>query len=193
MSTSKPRLLGLSGSLRKDSWNTAILSSLSGKIAGEAQLEVFALNPVPLYDQDLDTPERLPASVKALRAAIAEVDGLIIASPEYNYGVSGVLKNALDWASRPHGQSTLTGKPVLTLTSSPSPLGGARAQAQLTEVLIAIGAQIVLRPQTVIGSVYEKVVGGELVDPATIDFLRAGVSDLLANIARNASVIRQEA
>jgi chromate reductase len=128
-----------------------------------------------------------------LRAAIGDADGVVIASPEYNAGISGAMKNALDWASRPYGTSTLTGKPVLTLTSSPAFTGGARAQVQLNETLTAIAAQIVLRPQTVIGAVHEKMTNGRFTDARALNVLRAGVEDLLRNIERNAAVIRQEA
>jgi chromate reductase len=186
-----PRLLGLSGSLRKASYNTAILVALVDAVAPVATLELFGLNDVPVYDQDIDTLTP-PASVTALRNAIAAADGIIIASPEYNAGMSGVIKNALDWASRPYGSSSLTGKPVLTVTSSPATTGGARAHAQLNETLIAIAAQLVLRPQAVIGTVHEKVSDGRFIDSKSILFLKKAVDDLVRDIARNATVIRQE-
>ena len=191
MSTAKPRLIGLSGSLRKGSFNTAILKTLADSIADRAELIVFPLNDVPLYDGDIDTGPA-PAGVAALRQAIAEADGVIIGTPEYNYGIPGVLKNALDWASRPYGKSCLTAKPVLTFSSSPAFTGGARAQAQLNETLTAIAAQLVLRPQTVIAAAHEKVKDNALTDETTLNFLKAGVDDLLRNIERNAAVIRQE-
>jgi chromate reductase len=187
----KPRLLGISGSLRKGSFNTLVLRSLAEAVADRAELTVFTLNDVPLYDQDLDnaTP---PAGVVALRAAIAEADGVVIASPEFNYGIPGVMKNALDWASRPYGKATLTGKPVLTMTVSPAFTGGARAQAGLNETLTGIAARVVLRPQTVVASVHEKIKDGKLTDEATLGFLVAGVNDLLRDIAAKASVTTQE-
>jgi chromate reductase len=121
--------------------------------------------------------------VRALREAIARADGLVIASPEYNYGMPGVLKNALDWASRPYGRSALIGKPVLTLTASPAFTGGVRAQQQLNETLLAISARLVLRPQTVIGAVHEKVRDGALAHPETLAFVTAAADHLLADIA----------
>lgn len=180
--TTKPRLLGISGSLRQQSSNTAVLRSLQALAAPKAELELFPLDAVPLYNQDLDT-ETPPEPVRALRQAIAQSDGLIIASPEYNYGMSGVLKNALDWASRPYGRSTLIGKPVLTVTSSPAFTGGVRAHQQLNETLIAVTARLVLRPQTVIGAVHEKLQNGRLTDEATIAFVTAAVDHLLQDIA----------
>lgn len=187
----KPRLLGLSGSLRKGSYNSAILAALAEIVFSEASLELFPLNDVPLYDQDSDT-ETPPPAVAGLRAAVASADGIIIASPEYNAGMSGVMKNALDWISRPYGRSKLTGKPVLTITSSPASTGGARAQAQLNETLTAIAAQIVLRPQAVIGSVHTKMTEGKFTDTKSLHFLKDGVADLLRDIARPGSAIRQE-
>ncbi len=187
----KPGLLGLSGSLRKGSYNTAILAALAEVVVNEATLELFPLNDVPLYDQDTDT-ETPPAAIGRLRAAIARADGVVIASPEYNAGMSGVLKNALDWISRPYGKSRLTGKPVLTITSSPATTGGARAQAQLNETLTAIAAQIVLRPQAVIGSVHSKMTAGRFTDASSLQFLRDGVADLLRDVVRLGAAIRQE-
>jgi chromate reductase len=187
----KPRLLGLSGSLRKGSYNSAILVALAEIVAEEATLDLFPLNDVPLYDQDADT-ETPPSVIGRLRAAVASADGIVIASPEYNAGMSGVLKNTLDWISRPYGKSGLTGKAVLTITSSPATTGGVRAQAQLNETLIAIAAQIVLRPQAVIGSVHSKMTEGRFTDADSLQFLKAGVADLLRDVDRFGSAIQQE-
>lgn len=191
MSTRKPHLLGISGSLRSGSYNTAILKILAEAVADRAAITIFPLDEMPLYNSDLDT-EAPPTAVAALRREIGAADGIVIAAPEYNHGVSGVLKNALDWASRPFGKSTLTGKPVLTLTSSPAFTGGVRAQAQLNETLASIAAILVLRPQTVIASVHEKIKDGRLVDAQTGNFLLAGVADLLRDIDRAKNLIALE-
>lgn len=177
----RPRLLGISGSLRQDSGNTAILRSLGEALSDRADFELFPLNDIPPYDQDADTDAPL-AMVQALRDAIGQADGVIIASPEYNHGMSGVLKNALDWASRPYARSTLIDKPVLTITASPAFTGGVRAQQQLNETLHAITARVVRRPQTVIGAVHEKVKDGKLTDAATLDFLVQAADHLLRDI-----------
>lgn len=177
----RPRLLGLSGSIRRDSGNTAILRSLGEALSNRAEFSIFPLNDIPPYDQDADT-DTPPPAVQALRDAIAQADGVIIASPEYNHGMSGVLKNALDWASRPYAKSALIDKPVLTLTSSPAFTGGVRAQQQLNETLHAITARVVLRPQTVIGAIHEKVEGGRLTDAATLDFLVQAADHLLRDV-----------
>jgi chromate reductase len=175
------RLVGLSGSLRRASYSTAVLRGLQNALAPMAQLDIFALHGLPLYNEDEDG-EHAPGSVRALRSAIETTDGVILVSPEYNHGMSGVLKNALDWASRPYGGSVLRGKPVLTITASPAFTGGVRAQQQMNETLASIPALTVLRPQIVIGSVHEKVSDGRLVDEATLRFALAGVDDLIVEI-----------
>jgi chromate reductase, NAD(P)H dehydrogenase (quinone) len=177
----QPRLLGLSGSLRRASNSTAVLRGLHDALAPRAALSIFALHGIPLYNED-DDGEHAPESVRALRSAIETSDGLIMISPEYNHGMSGVLKNALDWASRPYGRSALRGKPVLTMTTSPAFTGGVRAQQQMNETLVAIPARLVLRPQIVIGGVHEKVSDGGLVDEASLRFAIAGVDDLLDEV-----------
>jgi chromate reductase, NAD(P)H dehydrogenase (quinone) len=175
------RVLGLSGSLRRASNSTAVLRGLQDALAPRVALNILPLHGMPLYNED-DDGERAPESVRALRSAIETSDGVIMISPEYNHGMSGVLKNALDWASRPYGRSPLRGKPVLTMTASVAFTGGVRAQQQMNETLISIPAHLVLRPQIVIGGVHEKVRNGRLVDEAALRFALAGVDDLLDDI-----------
>jgi chromate reductase len=177
-----PRLLGLSGSLRRISINTALLRALQARLAGRAELTIFPLHEIPPYNGDLDG-EHAPAPVLALKQAIARADGVIVSSPEYNYGMSGVLKNVLDWASRPAMRSPLKGKPALAMTASPAFTGGVRAQYQLRETLSATLARVIARPQVVVSTTVEQVQDGVLVDQAKVDFALAAVDDLLAEIA----------
>jgi chromate reductase, NAD(P)H dehydrogenase (quinone) len=181
------RLLGFSGSLRRASKCTAMLGGLRDALAPKAALDIFPLNGIPLYNED-DDGEHTPESVRALRLAIAASDGVVMISPEYNHGMSGVLKNALDWASRPFGRSSLARKPVLTMTASPAFTGGVRAQQQMNETLASIPARTVLRPQIVIGGVHERVRDGQPIDQAVLSFALAGVDDLLAEIRTTRSV-----
>jgi chromate reductase len=181
MMTRPFRLLGLSGSLRRASNSTAVLRGLQDALAPSVALTIIPLHGMPLYNED-DDGEHAPDPVRALRSAVETSDGVIMISPEYNHGMSGVLKNALDWASRPYGRSALRGKPVLTMTASPAFTGGVRAQQQMNETLAAIPARLVLRPQIVIGGVHEKVRDGRLVDDAALRFALAGVDDLLDEI-----------
>lgn len=180
------RLLGISGSLRSQSTNSAVLKALATRLGDRATMSLFPLNGIPLYNADLEA-DALPASVASLKETIAQVDGLIICSPEYNYGTSGVLKNALDWASRPGFDSPLKNKPVLIMTSSPGVLGGVRAQAQLRETLSATLSRVVCSPQIVIAGVNQKIQDGRFVDETTIEFMLAAVDRLLVEIRRLAS------
>jgi chromate reductase len=176
-----PRLLGLSGSLRRESFNTAVLVTVQEAIAERARLELFPLATIPLYDGDLDG-DAPPAPVRALKEAITACDAIVVCSPEYNYGIPGVLKNAIDWASRPGFESVLVGKPVLIMTASPAFTGGARAQAQIREAFLATLARVVARPEVVIASAHEKVRDGRLADEKTLRFVLRAVDDLLRAI-----------
>ncbi|WP_114856654.1 NADPH-dependent FMN reductase [Azospirillum brasilense] len=180
------RLLGLSGSIRRHSHCTAVLNTLANSLGssadGKAQMTLFPLNDIPPYDPDLDA-ENTPAPASALRDAIAAADGLVIISPEYNYGMSGVLKNALDWASRPAMKSPVRGKPILIMTASPAFTGGVRAQHEMRETLSGMMGRVIARPQVVIGMVHEKIKEGRLADRAALDFALAAIDDLLAEIA----------
>src|ERR1700688_2464646 len=181
------RLLGLSGSLRRASNRTAVLRGLQASLAPRAALNILPLHGLPLYNEDNDAGHA-PESVRALRLAIDAADGVIVISPEYNHGMSGVLKNALDWASRPYGRSSLRNKPVLTMTASPAFTGGVRAHQQMNETLISIAARLVLRAQIVIGGVHEKVRDGRFLDEAGLSFALAGVDDLFEEIRQARSV-----
>jgi chromate reductase len=163
-----------------------VLRGLQDALRHRAALDIFALHAIPLYNED-DDAEHAPEPVRALRSAIEASDGVIMISPEYNHGMSGVLKNALDWASRPYGLSVLNTKPVLTMTTSPAFTG-----QQMNETLASIPARPVFRPQIVIGGVHEKVRDGRLIDEAALSFALAGVDDLIGEI-RSARFIRAAA
>jgi chromate reductase, NAD(P)H dehydrogenase (quinone) len=124
-----PKLLGVPGSLRRASHSTALLRAMAPLVASRARMDVITLHGIPLYDADLDG-DAPPDGVRAFKSAIAAADGLVVCSPEYNYGIPGVLKNAIDRASRPGFKSVLRGKPVLVMTASPGALGGVRAQVR---------------------------------------------------------------
>jgi chromate reductase len=174
------------------SYNTIILETLAERLNGKAALSVFSLADVPHYNQDLDTANP-PQAVFDLRTTIAEADGVVIATPEFNHGIPGTLKNALDWASRPYGRAALTGKDVFTITSSPGAVGGARAHAQLNETLASIASRVVLRPQAVVAGVDRKILNGRLVDDAVLTFLLGGIDDLLRNIGDPRTTDREAA
>lgn len=183
------QLTGIAGSLRAGSFSTAILESLREELGTSAELTLHPLGDVPLYNQDLDTDAPLPG-VRAMREAIAHGDGLVIVTPEFNYGLPGVLKNALDWASRPYGASPLLGKPVVTISASPAFTGGVRAQAQLNETLLGTQSRLVGGPQVVIGEVHNKILDGRLVDRAALDFALGAVSGLIKMIENEIPQLR---
>lgn len=183
MAAVQPRILAIPGSLRKESYSGAVLRGLQAAAGDRARIELFTLENVPLYNADLDG-EHPPESVVALKRAIRDCDGVVLSSPEYNYGVSGVLKNALDWASRPGYQSVLKGKPVLVLTSSPGMAGGARAHAQLRQTLGATLSHIIAVPEVLIAQVQAKIQDGRLADPISLRFVLEAFDALLAEIRR---------
>jgi chromate reductase len=137
------RILGLSGSLRSGSHNTALLRAAAMSLPSGAELEVYdGLRDLPAYDADLDTPETEPESVARLREAIAQADGVLIATPEFNGSIPGALKNALDWASRPFPDNAMRGKPVAVVGASTGLFGAVWAQAETRKVLGIIGADV---------------------------------------------------
>lgn len=139
------KILGISGSLRKGSYNTLLLRAARQLIDKEATLEVFDISMVPFYNADIDG-EIKPQPVQQLLESIAGSDGLIFATPEYNHSIPGVLKNTIDWASRPAFQSVLLQKPAGILSASMSAIGGARAQMHLGNILSSTLTPVFLTP-----------------------------------------------
>ena len=163
-----PHILCLSGSLRAASSSKAVVETIRLKLSAEAGFSTFDIGSLPHYNADLDP---LPESVVALKTAIAEADGLIVVTPEYNYSVPGVLKNAIDWASRPGYASVMKGKPVFIASVSGGALGGVRAQAHMKNVLGAVLAQTFVWQEVAITHANAKVKDGLLVAEATETFL----------------------
>ena len=136
------RVLGIAGSLRHDSHNSALLRAAAERLPAGAELVPFErLSEIPPYDEDVEV-EGVPESVADLREAIHEADAVLIATPEYNHSIPGQLKNALDWASRPAGQSALNGTPAAVIGASTGMFGAVWAQAELRKVLGAMGGRV---------------------------------------------------
>jgi len=136
------RIVGLSGSLRRASLNTALLHAAAKLLPDDATLELADIRGVPLYDGDVEAAG-VPAAVAALKAQVAGADGLLIATPEYNHSTPGVLKNALDWMSRPPQEPPVfTRRPIAIIGASPGPFGTARSQPVLLPVLRALQARV---------------------------------------------------
>lgn len=171
-------LLGISGSLRKESHNTSLLRAAAELTAPGAQLKVYSgLREIPPYDQDIET-DPAPAAVAALRDAIAAADAVVFSTPEYNHSIPGQLKNALDWLSRQPGEDVFRDKPVLVVGASAGIFGAVWAQAELRKVLGAMGAKVV-EGELPIGQAHEAFTDtGALVDEDQVEALTALLDQL---------------
>ncbi|WP_219413567.1 NADPH-dependent FMN reductase [Pseudonocardia nigra] len=171
-------LLGIAGSLRRNSFNRTLLTAAGHELPSGARLVTWdGLAGVPPFDEDAEDGP-VPPAVAALRAAIAGADALLVATPEYNGSVPGALKNALDWASRPYGASALSGRRAAVIGAGPGPNGAADAQADLRRVLTRAGAEVVAGPLPVPEAFRAFDEHGRLLDPA----LRAGLAALLGDL-----------
>ena len=179
--TTPVRLIGMSGSLRSGSYSNAVLETLSEKFAGRADLEIYYLSPMPLYDQDFEGEKR-PEPVKQLLAAIAGSDGLVLCAPEFNHSIPGVLKNALDWASRPAFTSVMAHKPVAIMATSRGALGGARCLEHMRVALDSMLSRVVLAREVTITASADKIRDGRLVDETSLGFACAAIEALLREI-----------
>jgi chromate reductase len=157
------RVLGISGSLRRDSHNTRLLRVADELMPAGAELEIFErLKDVPPYDED-DDVDPVPQGARGLRDAIARADAVLIATPEYNSSIPGQLKNALDWASRPFPDNALRNKPVAVIGASTGMFGAVWAQAEVRKVLGSIGARVV-DVELPVAAAEEAFAGNQLAD-----------------------------
>jgi chromate reductase len=148
-------VLGIAGSLRSGSFNKLLLRAAAEEAPEGMRISTFDLAEIPFYNRDIEDAGD-PEPVRELKEAIAEADGLLIATPEYQYGIPGALKNALDWASRPPGDSALNGKPVAIMGASPGMTGTARAHLQLRQTLQYNEARMVIRPEVLVAGARSK-------------------------------------
>ncbi len=172
------KILAISGSLRRGAYTTA-LARASAELAPESvEVALYeGLASIPAFDQDLE-PGRTPGAVARLRHQIEDADAILLLTPEYNASIPGALKNAVDWASRPHGSSALMGKPAAIVSSSPSPFGGAWANQHLRRILSITGTPVV-ETELAIGKIDAKVGDdGELSDAETGEQLASLLAEL---------------
>jgi chromate reductase len=172
MSMSPLVVCGVAGSLRRQSYNRALLRAAQELAPAGMEIRVFdRLAEVPLFNEDVEAAGD-PEPVQALKRAIGEADALLVATPEYNHGVPGVLKNAIDWASRPPRGSVLAGKPAAIFGASPAVTGTARAQAQLRQAFVFTQTPAVLQPEILVYRAHEKFdAEGRLTDEKTREFV----------------------
>jgi chromate reductase len=151
----KVSILGFAGSLRKGSYNKALLRAALEMIPGDAELEIFDIEGIPPFSQDLENQP--PEKVKEFKAKIRAADAILIATPEYNYSIPGVLKNAIDHASRPYGDNAFDGKPVAIMGASIGILGTARAQYHLRQSLVFLNMYPLNQPEVMVPLAQEKI------------------------------------
>jgi len=172
------RILGISGSLRRDSHNTSLLRAAAEAAGPDVELELYeGLKEIPPYDEDDDRHPR-PDGVARLNEAIADADAVLFSTPEYNSSIPGQLKNAIDWVSRPVATSVLRNKPVAVVGASTGAFGAAWAQAELRKVLAALGARV-LDVELPVPHAHTRFEEGELTDKE----IRAGLADAVAALA----------
>lgn len=172
------KIVLISGSLRKDSWNTKLLQAFATQLPEAATVDWANIN-WPLFSEDLEA-EDFPAVVQKTKDAIAQADAVIIATPEYNRGMTGALKNAIDWLSRPYGKNSFAGKRVLVVSASPGGIAGACAYYQVVQSLTHLSAQLQADTEFMLGHVAEKFGDdGSLQDEATKEFIQDALQKLV--------------
>lgn len=172
----KIKILGIAGSLRKGSYNKMLLQAAAKLAPLDAEMIIFDIKDVPLYNEDIEKP--LPKPVLELKRRIISADAILFVTPEYNYSIPGVLKNVIDWGSRPYGDDSWNNKPVAIMGASPGGFGTIRAQMQLRQTFIftnmhPINAELFVSRAS---DKFDK--NGELTD----DDIKAKVSDLLKSL-----------
>ncbi|MFI5260716.1 MAG: NADPH-dependent FMN reductase [Candidatus Paceibacteria bacterium] len=174
-------IIAISGSLRKDSFNTALLRSLPALAPEGMHITMIDISKIPFFNQDDEAA--FPAEAQAFKTAIEEADGIIIATPEYNRSIPGVLNNAIDWASRPWGKNSFTGKTVLTMGVSVGKIGTAVAQSHLRHILLYLNADLIGQPELYLGPAHELFdAEGNLSDASTKEYLTKALGVLAARV-----------
>lgn len=174
------RIVAFAGSLRRDSYNRALIRAAADLAPEGMSIEPIDIGELPFYNADVEA-EGDPTPVQRFKAALREADGLLIATPEYNDGIPGMLTNAIDWGSRLPGRAPLAGKPVAVMGASPSQIGTARAQLHLRQLLAHVQARVLPPPELLVARAHERFDSDlRLEDEATRKVLR----DLLLRFSR---------
>jgi chromate reductase len=179
------KILGIAGSLRKASYNRGALRAARELCPKDATVEVFDLDGIPPFNQDEE--KNPPARVTELKRKIREADAILFVTPEYNYGLPGVLKNAIDWASRPYGDNAWNGKPCAIMSAAMSMGGGIRAQYQLRQCFVFLNMDAVVQPEVAINNVGERFDEQSNLKDETS---RKLIAQLLHNLVQKARLLR---
>ena len=175
---SKLKILGFAGSLRKASYNKSLLRAAANLMPEDTNLEIFDIDGIPTFNQD--TENNMPEKVKDFKSKIREADAILISTPEYNYSVPGVLKNAIDSATRPYGDNPFNEKPVAIMSASVGMLGGARAQYHLRQIFVYLNMYPINLPEVIVPFAENKFdTNGNLVDENTQMFVRQLLQNLV--------------
>lgn len=178
------KILGIVGSLRKTSYNRAALKAAQGLMPTGAVLNLIELFDIPVFNQDNE--RAMPAAVLEFKQQILAADGILFATPEYNYSLSGGLKNAIDWASRPYGESAWLGKPAALMGASTGSVGTARAQYHLRQILVAQNMPVVNQPEVMIANAAQRFDdNGKLVDESTSQHIQRLMNALVQLVKTN--------
>ncbi len=181
--TGTVRVLGIAGSLRRGSFNAAMLRAAQELAPRGVTIDIFDIAPIPLYNEDV-RQQGFPAPVEDLRALIKSADGLLIVTPEYNYSIPGVLKNAIDWASRPPEQP-FDGKPIGVMGASVGTHGTSRAQYHLRQCFVFLNGLVMYQPEVMIPTAQNQFdASGKLTDQVTRDFITAHLAAFKAWVLR---------
>jgi chromate reductase, NAD(P)H dehydrogenase (quinone) len=175
------KILGIAGSVRKASFNKSALRAAQKLVPEGASLEIFDIDGLPGFNQDDE--KNPPAKVTELKAKVRAAGAILFVTPEYNYSIPGVLKNAIDWASRPYGDSAWTGKPVAVMGASVGVIGTARAQYHLRQVFVFLDMEAVNQPEIMINASKSFDDQGNLTDQTSKDLIKK----LLANLVKKAA------
>jgi chromate reductase, NAD(P)H dehydrogenase (quinone) len=178
-------ILGIAGSLRKASYNRGALRAAQQLCPDGAKIEVFELDGIPPFNQDEE--RKPPQRVIEFKQRIKAADAILLVTPEYNYGMPGVLKNAIDWASRPYGDNAWNGKPVAIMSAAMSMGGGVRAQYQLRQAFVFLNMEAVVQPEVAIGNATERFdEQGSLKDETS----KKLIGQLLKNLVDKARLVK---
>ena len=181
---SQRRVIGIAGSLRRGSINKSLLRAAKELAPPELQIDIHDLSDLPFYNQDVEDAG-VPDAVVRLRDAVGSAHGLLLATPEYNHGVPAVMKNAVDWLSRPPRRNVLNGKPLGIVGATPGPGGTARSQSQLRQSFVFTNSPVMLQPEVLVRQAREKFDdAGRLTDDPTREVLAAFLRELVGWIDR---------